>query len=370
MFSFKKILTTFIVALPLFCQSQTSLTSLSQEIFYVEKDWDEFASHSLTIYGKNLWPDYMTNEMSKQLVKVYFKKGSQVQEVEQRSGNKSQLTVTFRGSDWLNKIGFIEVYILIDDLPIDGIFSQTNSLYISVEFPLEVPPTITSISPNKFLTEEKVSDKIFRIYGKNMGLEKTTIAYMNGSSLGVAYASLIDGVMDVYIPKPLINTPGTYDVQVKSKYGYSNTVQLVIEKPPLKMTKIIKDIFVKPDETKPANNAATPPITANTTPNSGVGNTNPDNKAGELTANGIKVKMLGNILNAEDRAMLEKYIDDLDNVLIVDNQMKISDNNMNMLFEITGKGMVPRELEKAKTNIEDKLKAMGFSNAVVIIKII
>ena len=89
-----------------------------------------------------------------------------------------------------------------------------------------------------------------------------------------------------------------------------------------------------------------------------------------MTANGIKVKMLGNILNAEDRAMLEKYIDDLDNVLIVDNQMKISDNNMNMLFEITGKGMVPRELEKAKTDIEDKLKAMGFSNAVVIIKII
>jgi len=368
MFSFKKMLATFFVVLPIYCLSQTSLTSLNKTVFSVEKDWDEYAFHTLTITGKKIWPEYMSVGMFREIVKVYFKKGSQIQEVEKKSALNDRTTVEFSGKDWLNKPGILEVYVLIDDLPIDGIFSQTNSLYISVESPAEVAPTITSISPNKFLTDEKVSDKIFRIYGKNLGLDKTTTAFMSGSYLSVAYANLIDGVMDVYIPKSLINTPGTYDVQVKTKYGTSNTVQLVLEKPALKMTKIISKILTKPTETKPTNNNANVPITVNAAPNSGVVNTTPDPKAGELLADGIKVTMLGNIVYGEDRTILEKYIDDLDNVLIVDNQMKISDNNMNMLFEITGKGVMQPELEKIKETIETKLKTMGFPNAVVIIR--
>jgi len=279
---------------------------------------------------------------------------------------KDNIKVSITGSEWLTKPGFIEVYIMIDDLPIDGSFSQTNSLYISVEPAPEIAPIITSISPNKIFLGAKDSKNEFNITGKFFGLDRTTKAYMNGSALNYAYQNLIEGTMNVYIPKTYFTTPGTYDVQVKTKYGSSNTVQLVIEKP-LPYTKIVSKIFGKPTETKPENNAP-PPITVNASPNSGVVTTAPDSKVGVLIADGIKVKMLGNILNADDKAILEKFIDDLDNVLIVDNQMKISDNNMNMLFEITGKGIMQPELEKIKETIENKLKAMGFPNAVVIIR--
>ena len=365
MLSCKKLLATLFITMPLFCLAQTSLTSLSQSIFYVEKDWDDYSSHNLTLYGKNIWPDYMDMTMCINLVKVYFKKGSQVQEIAKMTVAKDKTTVSIIGSDWLTKPGFIEVYIMIDDLPIDGSFSQTNSLYISVESAPEVAPIITSISPNKIFSGVKDSKNEFNITGKFFGLDRTTKAYMNGTALNYAYENLMDGTMNVYIPNTYFTTPGTYDVQVKTKYGSSNIVQLVIEKP-MPFTKIVSKIFGKPTETKPENNA-NPPITVNASPNSGVVTTAPDSKAGELIADGIKVKMQGNIMNVTDRAALEKFITGLDHVLIVDNQFNLSDNNMNMLFLISGKGIMQPELEKVKSAIEEKLKLMNLLNAVVII---
>ncbi len=355
----KKKLATFLVALPLYCLAQTSLTSLDHTRYYTEKDWDEYSSHSLTIYGKNLWPDYMSLSMSIELVKVYFKKGEQVLEIPVYYGNKEYVRVVFSGKDWLNSPGMIEVYVMIDDIPIDGIFSRTNSLWIKVESMPEVPPVITKIAPVKLFTGLKSADYCINIYGENFGADRTTTAMIAAGIASPGFIDLLSGYMNVWIPKSIINTPGTYDVQVKTKYGTSNTVQFVIEKPPLTMQKIIGLVTNRPTETKPANQIANTPITVNTSP---------DLRAGERMANGIKVKMLGNIIYGEDGVILEQYINGLDNVIIVDNQMKNSDNNMNMLFEISGKGIMQPELEKVKASIENKLREMSFQNAVVIIK--
>ena len=352
----KKIVAIIAVALPLFCLSQTTLTSLSPTKFFTQSDNRPI---TLTIYGKNIWPSSMNLLQTIERIKVYFKKGDKMQEITGRGGISADAkAVNFFSADWLNTPGNIEVYMTIDGV-------RTNSLWLPVEAVPAVVPIINSVSPSKLKTGEKGTFYyMVRIYGKNFGENTSTNATIGGSPASVGWMNLADGVMDVWIPKGYINTPGTYNVQVNTKFGSSNVSAITIESPVIMMAPIKAPTTVKKTETRPElNNVVVTPAN-----NKALTSIYVDPGVSLQLIEGIKVKMNGNIAFGEDRAILEKFIRELDKVILVDNQLLVSDNNMNMLFEVSGSRIASSELEKAKKAIEDKLKAMNFANAVVAIK--
>ena len=62
----------------------------------------------------------------------------------------------------------------------------------------------------------------------------TSMVYVNGVSTGfLAFATPVDGVIDVFVPAGLRSTPGIDSVVVKTKYGTSNALNLDIIGPPV-----------------------------------------------------------------------------------------------------------------------------------------
>lgn len=330
--------------------AQAQLSSVSPGKFYTQS---ENVPMRVTISGKNIWPDYMDNNAMIERVKVFFKKGDKVQEIRKSGSNASQTSVSFFSGDWLTTATPVEVYLVTDG-------KRSNSVTIQVLDAPRVPPVINSISPSKFTTGQSSDKYLFRVYAKNLGEERTTSAWVNGKPANQAWHNLPEGVMDVWIPRELTSTPGTYQVKVATRYGESNQVSFTIEKPALKM------IAVSPVKVSPNRNA---PI-ANT---ERIAATKIDLKPVHATAmdpsmkvlSGIRVQVIGVMKYAEDRSVLENYIRELDRVMFIDNQAILGDNSQ-LNIRIKGADVERTTLDHVKLSIEKKLKGMGITGAVVV----
>ena len=110
-----------------------------------------------------------------------------------------------------------------------GVYS--NIMTLTIVHPPSGPPTITSVSPSSFPINS--STWMFRILGSGFDYD-TSMVYVNGVSTGfLAFATPVDGVIDVYVPAGLRSTPGVDSVVVKTKYGTSNALNLDIIGPPV-----------------------------------------------------------------------------------------------------------------------------------------
>jgi len=110
-----------------------------------------------------------------------------------------------------------------------GVYS--NVMTLTIVPPPSGPPTITSVSPSSFPINS--STWLFRILGTGFDYD-TSMVYVNGVSTGfLAFATPVDGVIDVFVPAGLRSTPGIDSVVVKTKYGTSNALNLDIIGPPV-----------------------------------------------------------------------------------------------------------------------------------------
>jgi hypothetical protein len=73
---------------------------------------------------------------------------------------------------------------------------------------------------------------------------------------------------------------------------------------------------------------------------------------------GARVTLRGNISSEADKTLLENYINRLDHVVVVTNQLALSDNNANLLITITGRNVDGSALENIRTSINAKLKEL------------
>lgn len=347
----KKIICLCMIALPTLIFSQTKLTSLSV---------NRFLTHAvptikkLTIYGENLWPDYMTNSMSIELVKVHFKKNGNDQVIRQTSGNKTQMTVSFSSADWLTTPGSIEVYIMMGT--VDGSPAvKTNSLWITVDQMPSFPPVIVDVQPKEFTTGQKRDNYLITILGNHFGEEKSTSVTIGGITGSYANMDIDNGRMLYWIPAELINTPGKYDVVVRTAFGTSQPAQFSIVSPGIKIAPIKQPMKVNTNVIAPPNKLMVPKITNTARPE-------------VMLIDGAKVILRGNISSEADKTVLENYIGSLDNVIIVSNEFIVADNNANILITISGKKMDALLLGKIKTSINDKLKSLKIESANVVIE--
>lgn len=328
---------------------QAQLNSVYKNKFYTQS---VNYPMQVTIYGKNIWPDYMDNNGMISRVKVFFRKGDKVQEIRKISSNASQTTVSFLSDDWLRTTTPVEVY-----LETDG--KRSNSLAITVVESPKTPPVINNISPSKFAVGQPSDKYSFRISASNLGEEGSTSVTVNGIPATVAWQNLIEGVIDVWIPKSLINTPGTYNVKTRTKMGESNPVPLTIEQPFVKMVPISPIQGAKPSNVKVINKDVTA---------SKVNAIKPINAAAidpsMKLLSGIRVKMIGLIKYAEDKSVLENYIRELDRVMFVENELAPGDNNQNLFISIKGTNVERVTLDHVKLSIQKKLSEMGITAQV------
>ena len=180
----------FLIALPCFVFAQAKLTSLDPNKFYTQSD---NIPVSLSIIGENVWPDYMDNGSAIARVKVFFRKGDKIQEIEQSSGNKDHIKVHFMSDEWLTNATPVQVYVETDGV-------RSNSLALIVVETPKIPPVIKSIAPAKFTTGQETGKYIFRIFGKNLGEMRTTGVTINGIEGSESLFDHIGGVLDVWIP--------------------------------------------------------------------------------------------------------------------------------------------------------------------------
>ena len=354
----KKLIAALVILLPLHSLSQSKLTTLYPTIFFTET---EVRGHNLTINGAKLWPVYMTLEEVVKKVKIYFKNTDKTVEMEKSSIGGDKTVVSFSSADWLYESGPIEVYAIVDGV-------KTNSLWLPVKQAPSLPPVIKEIYPDKIKTGQTGE----YYYSIKITADNLVNDESNTVSIGDQPAYTISTtedreIINVWVPKAYINTPGTYNVQIKTKLGISNTLPLVIEKPPLRMTRISSPVNISQVNTISTNNTVAVPQTVNIAANSGILYT-ANSRPTELLAEGIMVTMNGNIAYGEDGAVLEKFINGLDKVLMVSNLFKTGDNNSNIFIVLKGNKIAVPDLEKIKKTIEDKLKEIGLTNAGVVIK--
>jgi hypothetical protein len=116
-------------------------------------------------------------------------------------------------------------------LQITVLGAYSNIMTLTIVPPPSGPPTITSVSPSSFPINS--STWLFRILGTGFDYDSSMV-YVNGVSTGfLAFATPVDGVIDVFVPAGLRSTPGVDSVVVKTKYGTSNALNLDIIGPPV-----------------------------------------------------------------------------------------------------------------------------------------
>lgn len=338
-----------LIALPFFAFAQARLTSIDNRMssnpnkFYTQSDNINIV---LTINGENIWPDYMDINSVIARVKVIFRKGDKIQEVKKSAINKSSVDIHFMSDDWLTNITPVQVYIETDGV-------SSNSLAIIIIETPKTAPVINSISPVKFVTGQETGNYKFILNGKNFGEMRTTWVKVNGVEAHEALFNHLGGTLNTWIPHALINSPGTYQVQVITKYGSSNVVTLVIDKPLLKFAPVNATGLIPPKR-EPVN------VTALRNPNTKL-------RVSDLKfIQGIQIKMQGDVYYEEEKSKLENYAMGLDGVFFVDNELNITKGASQVTITITSKGVEKVSLDHVKLSLEKKLTAMGINKTVTI----
>lgn len=353
--TFRKSLCILLCSIPLLATSQTKLTSLSTTR-YLTQAYPSIKK--LTIYGENLWPDYMTNAMSIELVVVHFKKDGKDHVIQKTSGTKTQLTVSFSSADWLTTPGNIEVYLMMGGPGETTATRRTNSLWITVDAMPTFPPVITDVTPKEFRTGLNRDQYYITILGNHFGEEGSTSVTIGGIAASYGRLDLDNGKMYYWIPKELIATPGKYDVIVRTAFGESRPFPITIVSPTMKMVQVTAPIKVGPKVNTPisTNKMIVPNTKAITTTNEAI------------LLSGARVTLRGNISSEADKTLLENFINRLDHVVVVTNQLALADNNANLLITITGRNVDGSALENIRTSINTKLKELKIEGAGVLIE--
>jgi hypothetical protein len=352
--TFRKSVCILLFSIPFLAISQTKLTSLSTTR-YLTQAYPSIKK--LTIYGENLWPDYMTNAMSIELVVVHFKKDGRDQVIQKTSGTKTQLTVSFSSADWLTTPGNIEVYLMMGGPGETTATRRTNSLWITVDAMPTFPPVITDVSPKEFRTGLNRDQYYITILGNHFGEEGSTSVTIGGITANYGRLDLDNGKMYYWIPKELIATPGNYDVIVRTAFGESRSFPISIVSPTMRMVPVAAPIKVGPKVNTPVS-----------TNKMIVANTKAITTTEAVLLSGARVTLRGNISSEADKTLLENYINRLDHVVVVTNQLALSDNNANLLITITGRNVDGSALENIRTSINAKLKELKIEPAGVLIE--
>lgn len=361
--TFRKTICTLLLVVPMMAVAQTTLTSLST---------NRYLTHAyptikkLTIYGDNLWPEWMTNSMSLELVKVHFRKDAKDQVIQQSSGNKTQLTVTFTSTDWLTTPGKIEVYLMMGKQGETTPTTRTNSLWVTVDAMPTMPPVITDIIPKEFKTGLKRDEYYITILGNHFGESGTTSVTIGGIVANYGRLDLDNGKMYYWIPKELIGTPGKYDVVVKTAFGTSMPFPITILAPTMRMAQVTAPIKVGPSVNAPANaNKVAVPVSTNKVI---IANRGAISATEPILIAGARVIMRGNIASEADRTALDNFINKLDHVVVVSNQLALSDNNANLFIGISGQKVDASALESIRSSISSKLKELKIEGANLVIE--
>jgi hypothetical protein len=335
------------------------LTSLSPAKMLTQSDPTIM---SLTINGKNMWPDYLTISMAIEVMHIHFKRDGR-DEVMRGSGiSTTTQSLSFASPGWVDKPGKIEVYITIDDFPGQPTY-RSNSLFLDVESTPSIAPVLNSLSTSNFMTGNPKEKYYIRLYGKNFGEIKTTSVNIGGITAGIGWANLTDGVIDVWIPSDVYTKAGVYPVLVQTKYGNSNPLNLKIEASKM----MIKNIgtTIKPVTTQPA---VQPKVNNNAIVSPRLSTLNVDNagRLGTTMIRGARVTMIGVITDPGVRASFENYILSLENVFVVDDQLALADSPGNINVNIKAISIDKASVEKIRKQIEDKAKAMNLGVSVVV----
>ena len=341
----------FIFSLSIVSKAQTTITSFSPAKFYTQS---EPTMMSLNIYGSNIWPSWMDNELSIQLIHVHFKKAGKDEVVQMNSHSGDLAILSFSSADWLTTPGPIEVYLTIESFggsPAD----RSNSLWLPVEAAPKLPPVITDISNHLFKAGENKGQYTIVVSGKNFGEIRSTNVSIGAYTTVVGWETLETENICVWVPAELINTPGIYPVVVHTKYGESNAMNLTIEKPATTagQPKAIKNIN---NNQRTVLNNTRNPLTVNA-----LGEINyPADRAVRLKATmtkGIRVTITGTVADGPTRSAIENFILSHDNV-IVDNQLQIENSNANISIKIKGTHVDKSSIDKLKAEIQTKTNVL------------
>ncbi len=347
------------IAIPFQLVAQNpELTSLSPSKFLTQS---EPTIMRLTINGKNMWPNYLTISMAIDVMHIHFKRDGR-DEVIRGSGISSvSQSLSFPSTGWVDKPGQIEVYITIDAFGGRPAY-RSNSLFITVEPTATTAPVLNSLSNSSFKTGSPKEKYYIRLYGKNFGEIRSTSVSIGGINAGIGWSNLTDGVIDVWVPADVYSKAGEYPVQVKSKYGLSNTLPLKIESVATLVRAV--PIGVKPVTAKPVIQTKT---AANTKAiSTRLATLNTDNAARLNTEmiRGARVTITGVITDPALGATLEDYILNLENVFVVDNQLAIADSPGNININLKAMGIDAAAVEGIKKKIREKAAELKLTVSV------
>jgi len=272
-------------------------------------------------------------------VKIFLKKGSQFEQATMSSWNFTSLTVPVKSGRWLTNDTPVEVYVEAEGI-------RTNTIFLIIVDPPQVPPTVTSLNRNRVtITKEPLS---ITITGKNFGQEVYTGAKINGIPCDIINHNYMNGWMEVLVPQAVREAAGTYSVIVGNIYGKSNAVNLIVEKPLVKMAPVALAAVPRSSAQQENNlNKAQPKIAV----------------TGSVVASGILIYLNGTT-SAANKTYLEDYIRQLDQVKKIENNFSI-DNSEKVSIKLKGIGVPRVTMDHVKLSIENKLRALRIAGEVV-----
>ncbi len=131
----------------------------------------------IILSGTNIWPAGWDNNHMIASVKLFFKKGAVVKEVETIGWNPSQINASVSYEDWLLGEGILEIYTTIDG-------ARSNSVYVAVISEIRLQPVIDHLSTSEFADDKDPSSfaYLFTIYGRDFGQDAGTSVLINGTT--------------------------------------------------------------------------------------------------------------------------------------------------------------------------------------------
>ena len=333
------------------------LTSLSPARFQTQS---EPTTMRLTINGNDMWPKHLTITMTIQVMHIHFKRDGRDEVIRGSGISSNSQSLWFTSTGWLDKPGQVEVYITIDAFGGYPAY-RSNSLFFTVEPTSTSAPIINNLSNSSFKTGNPKEKYYIRVYGKNFGEIRSTSVSIGGNNASIGYANLTDGVIDVWVPAAVYGTAGEYPVQVKTKYGTSNSVPLKIESAVMMLKPGV--LGSKPATSAPATKVR-PQVNTVATTRLNTLNTENAGRLNETIMRGARVTMVGQVINPSISAELENYILSLENIFVIDNQLITSDAPGNININLKSTGIDRAATEKIKKQIEDKANEIKLSVSV------
>ena len=353
-----RVILTLLIPFQLLAQNPV-LTSLSPSRFQTQS---EPTTMRLTINGNDMWPKHLTITMTIQVMHIHFKRDGRDEVIRGSGISSTSQSLWFTSTGWLDKPGQVEVYITIDAFGGYPAY-RSNSLFFTVDPTSTSAPVINNLSNSSFKTGIPKEKYYIRVYGKNFGEIRSTSVSIGGNTASIGYANLTDGVIDVWVPAAVYGTAGEYPVQVRTKYGTSNTMPLKIESALMTLKPGV--LGPKPVTSTPATKVR--PM-GNTVATTRLITLNSENNArlNETIMRGARVTMVGQVTSASISAEFENYILSLENIFVVDNQLVIADTPGNININLKTSGIDRAAAEKIKKQIEDKASEIKIGVGVVI----